>query len=249
MPFSAIQWCLYTYAIIYSLIREKANIKNVFKMRIHLKIKALNKIIPFDHQPLLTGSIHKWLGRNVEHDKVSLYSFSQLDGGKASANGFSFERDTSFFFSSHDPNLVKRMINGIQIDPFLFYGLTILEITIQENPDLSDRELFFAASPIFIKRRVGENIDHIKYDDPRANLCLKETLKTKMIEAEIEDESFDIRFETTYPKAGTKKITYNGIQNRANWCPVIIKGRPETKLFAWNVGLGNSTGIGFGAIK
>jgi CRISPR/Cas system endoribonuclease Cas6 (RAMP superfamily) len=34
-----------------------------------------------------------------------------------------------------------------------------------------------------------------------------------------------------------------------NWCPIIIKGKPETKLFAWNVGLGNSTGIGFGAIK
>jgi CRISPR-associated endoribonuclease Cas6 len=44
-------------------------------------------------------------------------------------------------------------------------------------------------------------------------------------------------------------IIYKGIANKANWCPVIIKGRPETKLFAWNVGLGNSTGIGFGAIK
>ena len=87
------------------------------------------------------------------------------------------------------------------------------------------------------------------FNDPRANTCLKETLQTKMNEAGITDESFDIRFETTCPKAGTKKITYNGIQNRANWCPVIIEAKSETKLFAWNVGLGNSTGIGFGAIK
>jgi CRISPR/Cas system endoribonuclease Cas6 (RAMP superfamily) len=29
---------------------------------------------------------------------------------------------------------------------------------------------------------------------------------------------------------------------------VIIEGKPETKLFAWDVGIGNSTGIGFGAI-
>ena len=218
-------------------------------MRIHLKIQTSNKIIPFDHQPLLIGTIHKWLGWNDEHGKVSLYSFSQLEGGKANANGLRFEKTTSFFFSSHNPDLIKKMVSGIQADPTLFYGLAVSEIVIQEDPDLTDRNLFFTASPIFIKRRVGEKVDHILFDDPRSNSCLKETLQTKMNEAGIIDESFDICFEMTYPKAGTKMITYNGIQNRANWCPVIIEGKPETKLFAWNVGLGNSTGIGFGAIK
>ena len=63
------------------------------------------------------------------------------------------------------------------------------------------------------------------------------------------DKTLSIQFEANYPNSRTKKITYKGVQNRANWCPVIIEGKPETKLFAWNVGLGNSTGIGFGAIK
>ena len=217
-------------------------------MRIHLKILSANKIIPFDHQPQLTGTIHKWLGWNEEHGKVSLYSFSQLEGGKATASGLRFEKEISFFFSSHNDDLIRKMVAGIQTDPSMFHGLTVSEIIIQEDPDFSERELFFSASPIFIKRKVGERIDHIKFDDPRANACLKETLQTKMIEAGIEDE-FAIRFDTTYPKAGTKKITYNGVQNRANWCPVIITGKPKTKLFAWNVGLGNSSGIGMGAIK
>ena len=218
-------------------------------MRIHLKIQTTNKVIPFDHQAILTGTIHKWLGWNEEHGKVSLYSFSQLEGGKATPNGLRFERDISFFFSSHNSLLIKKIVAGIQIDPSMFHGMVVSEIIIQEDPDLSGRNLFFSASPIFIKRRVEEKVDHILFDDPRANACLKETLQTKMNEAGIVDESFDIRFETNYPKAGTKKITYNGIQNRANWCPVIIEGNSETKLFAWNVGLGNSTGIGFGAIK
>ena len=65
----------------------------------------------------------------------------------------------------------------------------------------------------------------------------------------LEDDRLEISFDLKYPKAGTKLIDYSGIKNRANWCPVIIKGKPETKLFAWNVGLGNSTGIGFGAIQ
>lgn len=218
-------------------------------MRIHLKILAKNKVIPFDHQPLLTGAIHKWLGWNNEHGEVSLYSFSRLEGAKATSTGLQFGADTYFFISSYDPELIKKLISGIQSDPTMFHGLSVSEIIIQEDPDLSGRNLFHVASPIFIKRRMGEKIDHILYNDERANACLKETLLTKMDKAGITDETFDIRFEKSYPKAGTKKVTYNNVQNRASWCPVIIDGKPETKLFAWNVGLGNSTGIGFGAIK
>ena len=218
-------------------------------MRIHLKIKTTNKIVPFDHQPLLTGTIHKWLGWNNEHGNVSLYSFSWLEGGKRAESGLRFEKETSFFFSSYKSDLIKRMITGIQNDPSLFNGFIVSEIIIQEEPDLSDRELFFTASPIFIKRRVGDKIDHIRYDDPRANACLKETLQTRMKEIGINNDMFNIRFDLEAPHAETKKITYNGVQNRVNWCPVIIEGDEEVKQFAWNVGLGNSTGIGFGAIK
>ena len=218
-------------------------------MRIHLKIRTTNKVIPFDHQPLLTGTIHKWLGWNDEHGEVSLYSFSQLAGGKVVAGGFKFDRGTSFFFSSYDSNLIKKLISGIQFDPMMFYGLTVSEVIIQEDPELTERTLFQVASPIFLKRRNGEKVDHIIYDDDRADECLTETMLTKMAKAGIADDSFNIRFEKSYPKAGTKKVTYNNVQNRASWCPVIIEGKPETKLFAWNVGLGNSTGIGFGAIK
>jgi len=218
-------------------------------MRIHLKIKTTNKVIPFDHQPLLTGTIHKWLGWNDEHGEVSLYSFSRLEGGKGAPKGLQFGNETYFFISSFDPALIKKLIAGIQADPTMFYGLMVSEIIIQEDPDLTERTLFHVASPIFLKRRVDEKIEHIVYDDDRADGCLKETIQTKIDKAGITDYSFSIRFEKNYPKAVTKKITYNGVQNRASWCPVIIEGRPETKLFAWNVGLGNSTGIGFGAIK
>lgn len=44
-------------------------------------------------------------------------------------------------------------------------------------------------------------------------------------------------------------IDYRGVKNKASWCPIRIIGNAETKLFAWNAGIGNSTGIGFGAIK
>jgi CRISPR-associated endoribonuclease Cas6 len=218
-------------------------------MRIYLKVKSNRELIPFEHQALLTGTVHKWLGWNEEHGDVSLYSFSRLEGGKKEKNGLQFQNGSSFFFSSYDDNLIKNLIRGIQDDPEMFHGLKVAEVIIQENPDFTTQELFYTASPIFIKRRTGEKIEHILFNDSRANQYLKETLATKMAKAGITDETLEISFEQNYPKAGTKLITYNNIKNRTNWCPVNIKGKPETKLFAWNVGLGNSTGIGFGAIR
>jgi CRISPR-associated endoribonuclease Cas6 len=218
-------------------------------MRIHIKIQVPDVIIPFDHQPLLVGTIHKWLGWNKEHGKLSLYSFSRLEGGKAVNGGLKFPKETSFFFSSYDIDLIKRLVNSIQTDPFLFFSLKVTEIILQEDPELSERELFWIGSPVFIKRRDGNSIKHILYSDLQSSDCLKETLQTKMKEAGLTDDSFEVYFDTNYSKPRTQKINYNGIENKVNWCPVIIKGKPETKLFAWNVGLGNSTGIGFGAIK
>lgn len=218
-------------------------------MRLHIKIKAENLIIPFDHQALLVGTIHKWLGLNNEHGDVSLYSFSRLEGGKVVSNGLNFDKYATFFISSFDLDLIRKIISGIQLDSSMFLNMSVIEIVIQQDPDLSERELFLNCSPILIKRRLEDRIEQIFFDDPRASMFLKETIRTKMKKAGLSDDSFDIYFETTYPKAGTKMITYKGIKNRASWCPVIIKGKPETKLFIWNVGLGNSTGIGFGAIK
>jgi CRISPR-associated endoribonuclease Cas6 len=218
-------------------------------MRIHLSINAPKNPLPFEHQHLLVGTIHKWLGWNDVHGKVSLYSFSRLEGGKVTKAGLLFENGISFFFSSYSPELIQKLISGIQTDRTMFNGLEIREIVMQEDPDLSGKEVFLPGSPVFIKRKIGEKIDHILFNDPMAGTYLKETLLTKMEQAGLKDDTLDISFDKTYRKAGSKMVTYNGIQNKASWCPVIINGRPETKLFAWNVGLGNSTGIGFGAIR
>ncbi len=218
-------------------------------MRVHIKITTGNSILPFDHQHLLVGTIHKWLGKNEEHGNVSLYSFSRIEGAKAVNGGLRFEREATLFFSAYSDELIKKLISGIQTDNTLFNGLSVNEIVIEEDPNLRDREHFFVVSPILIKRTNIDRTDHIIYNDPRANSCLKETLETKMKQVGLIDEMLSIEFDRSYIKAGTKMVRYKGIDNKASWCPVIIKGKPETKLFAWNVGLGNSTGIGFGAIK
>lgn len=218
-------------------------------MRLNLNIKMGSYVIPFDHQHLLVGCIHKWLGWNEQHGELSLFSFSRLFGGKAKNNGLSFERNATFFVSAFDENVIKQLLKGIREDPTMFFGLVVSDVFIEDDPDLSNKERFFPGSPVLIKRRAEETIEHILYTDSRASQLLKETLLTKMEKVGLSDDAFEIYFDETFYQAKTMLINYRGVQNKTSWCPVIIKGSPEVKLLAWHVGLGNSTGIGFGAIK
>ncbi|HYG37289.1 MAG TPA: CRISPR-associated endoribonuclease Cas6 [Cytophagales bacterium] len=95
---------------------------------------------------------------------------------------------------------------------------------------------------------MGEKEKHYLFDDEGADQLLTETLCTKLKTAGLEDTSLQILFDRSYPLAKRKKVTYKGIGNITSICPVIIKGKPETIAFAWNVGLGNSTGIGLGSL-
>ncbi len=223
-------------------------------MRIHLKLTPNKEPVPFNYQENLTGAVNKWMGKNQDHDKISLYSFSWLTKGKTVKNktgikNLNFESGTGFFISAWDEAIIKSIIDGIQKDPGIAFGFKVQEIIIQETPDFTSREHFEAASPIFIKRKIEDRIKYYYHDNKEAGDLLTETLKNKMKVAGIEDESLEIKFDPSYTRAYKKGTKYNGIQNIGSVCPVIIKAKPETKAFAWNVGLGNSTGIGFGAIR
>jgi CRISPR-associated endoribonuclease Cas6 len=224
-------------------------------MRIHIKTNRNQQTVPFDHQHLLTGTIHKWFGPNKIHDGISLYSFSRLQNAKKVKQGFVFEQGTSFFISCWDRALVKKLVEGIQNDPFMFFGLKAVEIILEEDPDLASRNSFWLGSPIYIQRNLNSGKKQFYYyADAEAPAFMKETIETKMKVAGLKvDETLKISFDTEYQRKGTKKVNYKRgdqvTEIRANWCPVIIEGKVETKQFAWNVGIGNSTGIGFGAIK
>lgn len=220
-------------------------------MRILLKTTPNTEIVPFNYQQNLTGAFHKWLGENKEHDDVSLYSFSWLENGNAvEKKGLSFKNGSSFFISAYDKELLGKIVTGIFKDPKIAFGLEVRELIMQDDPDLSDPEFFKVASPVFVKQKLENGkTKHFEYTEPEADQIMTETLKVKMQKAGIIDDTVEVAFARDYKGAKVKLIHHKHIKNKANQCPVIIKGTPETKLFAWNVGIGHSTGIGFGAVK
>ncbi len=219
-------------------------------MRLKISTSPSTSPIPFNYQQKLTGVLNKWLGENnQEHGEISLYSFSWLQNTMVDKDGLSCPKGANWFISIYDVKRAKEVLDCIRKKPELFCGMDVEEVAIIETPDFSNRELFFWGSPILIKRSENGKTTEYGYENPDSGKLLVETLQTKMHKAGLpDDDSLQIEFDLSYEKKKKKLVWYDGISSKANMCPLIIKGNNNTKQFAWNVGIGSCTGIGFGSI-
>jgi CRISPR-associated endoribonuclease Cas6 len=220
-------------------------------MRLKLKLTKNKITVPFDYQQKLVGTIHKWMGRNDEHGKQSVFSFSQLQSGELVENGFSFPEGSVLYFSSTDNKLLTRVYKGIKEDPMLFCGLKVYEIDMQSEPEFRNRERFPLLSPLFFKQQIEgkTKAKHFTFEDEETENLLTEAVKRRLEFNKIPDDTLKITFDKTYKGKKTKVIKYRGIGNKTSVCPIIVEGKFETMEFIWNNGVGHSIGIGFGCLK
>lgn len=218
-------------------------------MRLYLKLSPNKDLVPFDHQINIVGALHKWLGKNEVHDSLSFYSLSWLRGGRGlGKNGLVFPNGADWFVSAHDSDLVKKLVNGILDDPQIAFGMKVVEVTLRETPAYESGSRFYLGSPVLVKRNLGERQKHFTFNEAETDALLTETFHFKLSKAGLSTIGAAARFDREHPAAKTKISTYRGIHNRVNYCPVILEGSPEQIGFAWDVGVGNSTGIGFGSL-
>lgn len=220
-------------------------------MRLHLITTPNTETVPFDYQTKLVGAFHKWLGKhNTEHDQISLYSLSWLQWGRRKGAGLDFPEGASWQISAPDSELLQSLINTMQTDPGIAFGMELREVRIQREPEFGRQADFWVQSPVLIKR-YDENghTTFYTYKDQEAGPYMTETLKHKMEKFGLGDLDIKASFIEDYSKAKTKVATYRGIKIKGSLCPVHLEGDPRAIAFAWNVGIGNSTGIGFGAVR
>lgn len=220
-------------------------------MRLIIKTTPNKELIPFNYQPKLTSVLHKWLGKdNVEHGAVSMYCFSWLNNLRITNKGFNANNTTNWFINFYDDEKLKTIIKAIQTEPYIFSGMEASEIVIQENPvfDLG-KARFNVANPVFLKIKSAEGkTDFVYYNDANASGILTTRFESKLTKAGLDAKNVKVYFDTEYNNAKIKGFEHNGTFNKGSICPIIIEGSAEQIAFAWNVGVGNSTGIGFGAL-
>lgn len=219
-------------------------------MRLHLTLTPNTEPVPFNYQHQLTGALHKWLGQNDLHDKISLYSFSWLRGrGNPTKEGLSFPQGVSWFISFWENTYGSELIQGIVEEPKVMYGMKVDEVRIVRSPEFGQKERFKVSSPVLIRKNMDDQRrKHLTFQDEDAGGYLTRTLKTKLREAGISDEGLQVEFDKQYDRARTKLMDIKGTKLKVNLCPVVIQGNPKAIEFAWNVGIGELTGSGFGAL-
>lgn len=219
-------------------------------MRIYLRLSKNNKTVPFNYQELLTGVVHKWIGyENDVHGKSGRYSFSWIQNTSAIKKGINIENDSYFFIGSIDVDLIKQIIRGVLDSPEMFCGIHVIDIQIKNIPSFRNTEKFLMASPVFLKIKEEDKVRHVTLIDDDFEEVLTDSFKRKLERVGLSSEGVLITLnpETNFRK--TKLVTYKGIMNKASLAPIIITGTQEQIAYAWSNGLGNSTGIGFGALK
>jgi len=217
-------------------------------VRIHFYLTPNTETVPFDYQHLLIGAFHKWMGWNDIHDEISLYSLSWLQGSKMVESGFNFPNGAKWFISFWDDNIGKQLIKEAMNNNDVCCGMKVKEIQMQNTPQFGKKEKFNVASPVFIRKyEENKKAIHLTTKDKDVDFYLTETLKKKLNKVNL-STNVKVSFDKNYLNPKTKLVNINNIKNRANFCPIIIEGDSEVIKFAWNVGVGHSTGSCFGAL-
>lgn len=220
-------------------------------MRVYFHLSPNTRIVPFNYQHSLVGAFHKWLGHNELHDDISLYSLSWLSKGQARGKkGLDFPNGSTFQVSAPDRGLLHDLVQGVFEGHLVNWGMKVGEMTIQRTPDFGESHRFVVESPVLVKRRRMEG-KHDQYyfpGDPDTDTFLTETLRNKLRRAQL-DDSVVVRFDPDYSNPRIKMITFKGVDIKATYCPVIVEGNARAVQFAWETGVGNSTGAGFGALR
>ncbi len=131
----------------------------------------------------------------------------------------------------------------------MFCGINVTDVHIENPPQFSNVQKFLMASPVLVKVKDDNSIRHVTIEDEDFEEKLTVSFKNKLEKAGISSKELTIQLDPDSSFRTTKLVDYKGIKNRASLAPIVICGNQEQIEYAWSAGIGNSTGIGFGALK
>jgi len=214
------------------------------------------EVVPIDYWDKVLSFLHgEILGKNNEyHDSISQYSISPLFNSRTVENGLLFDRGAIWLVRTPSIKVFKdfylRGKNAITKE--LGYGLVLKSVDFSVKEFSNITELSVGTSPIYLgQNKNSSNPDHItyKHGNDICSTLLKQTLLTKasMLGYELNPDSIDIEFDLALP-IKTKMVKISNVANIATQGSVKIVGNSDAIGLCYGLGLGVSTGCGFGFI-
>lgn len=220
-------------------------------MRLHLNLTPNKEPVPFNYQESLSEIFANWLRIADLENKFNFYSLSWLQKSKAINGSLQFPSGTEWFISFYDYRFSKKLVRVILDKPEIFYGMSVCGLEQKITPHFDSPQVFRVGSPVLAQENDDETGGtHFIYSEPKANEILTETLRYKMRRVGYSGKhtKVTVEFDKSYQFAKTKMVKINNLRKRGSVCPVIVKGTPQAVRFAWNVGVGHETEIGFGSL-
>lgn len=222
-------------------------------MRIKFNFSKNISEVPIHNQALMNSYIHKCLGRNNEyHDAKSNYNISHLYGGKLNRdNGMlAFDKGGYFVVSSQDNEFINKLLMGVLNHQDLFHGMKFAGVDHIKENFVNGWNYFATLSPFIVKRYASmKDYSFITLNDENFEGELQRYLINKLskIDAKLDLSDFEVKI----PKNDNhkiKKILVKNVINMANSCHINIHTNKRVAELLYNIGLGQSTGSGFGTI-
>lgn len=229
------------------LLKLKIYRTQMGRLRINLTQPTAN--VPVNNQHYLNGFIHESFGENNPyHDTFSNYSISSLQGGKLNDDRktLNFLNDNPHFFISGNEDFLMFAINAFITSKASMFGMKFHSIGAFD--DFKINKYFddvITISPIIVKNSDNRKIT---VDDNDFLNCLTLNCKKKLEYCGIIDPTFKLEIVNLH-KAKSKCIWVNNVFNPCSNVRLRVYGKKKTRKTLYNMGLGGSTGSGFGSVK
>lgn len=211
--------------------------------------EGLNDIIlPFNNQKEMNSFIYRTLGDNNRyHDGFSNYSISSIQGGKMFDESHIIFKESPYIqVASQDMDFINCLISGLEKRKYTFFGLQYERLEINDFNVNRRFDTILTISPVIVKDSITRR--KISIDNKNFVTELKKNCVEKLRHKGIEDSTFDIVLR--HPeKAKQKLIMVGDIFNICTNVSLYVYGKPNTRKALYNLGIGGSTGSGFGAVK
>lgn len=230
-------------------MKKKNYICNIKNMRITLNFSPT--MVPFEEptQNYVNGMIHSILGKNNPyHNAFSNYSVSFLRGGKLTPKGLIYPDGGKVYISSPDDAFIDTILiniihsKNVKLRDMRLNSYDVSDIKINKKYDIIE-----TLSPILLKK--GE--DRITFNDDTFITLLQQQCVAKLSKNGLTQN--DLKGFTIKPfhfeNAKIKLPKIKNVVNPSSHVMLVIEGTTKARKMIYEMGLGNSTGCGFGAVK